>query len=177
VIGWVTHSERPLTVNEILEAFAVEEDFDEIDEENLTSPKMLLQVCVGLVTINEVDSTLRMVHATAHEFFRSLPGGFAVLEEDIAKTCLGYQCLRPLEKGACTTVENLDLRLQEMPFLSYAAQYWGTHVRRIEQHIEPRILKLLDNPSLRASSFQALQHRKRKDRDLAAASFEAFPSG
>jgi hypothetical protein len=116
VIGWVTHSEHPLTVNKILEAFAIEEDFDEIDEENLTSPKMLLQVCVGLVTINEVDSTLRMVHATVHEFIRSLPEGFAALEEDIAKICLGYQCLQPLEKGACTTSKTLTCAYKRCRF-------------------------------------------------------------
>lgn len=177
VIGWATHAERPLSIDEILHAFALEEDCDEFDEENLTSSKILLQVCVGLVTIKEEDSTIRMVHATAHDFFRSLAEKSASIEEDIAKTCLGYLCLRPLAVGPCTDVESLNGRLRDMPFLAYAAQQWGIHVQRVEKQSESQILKLLENPSLVASSFQALQHRKRKHRELAIASFEALPTG
>jgi hypothetical protein len=47
----------------------------------------------------------------------------------------------------------------------------------VEQVLLPLIRKLLDNSSLRASSFQALQYRKRLEPQLAEASFAALPTG
>jgi ankyrin repeat protein len=71
-------------------------------------------------------------------------------------------------------------RFRQMPFLSYAARYWGIHIQdaEMERNLEVPINKLLDNDGLRSSSFQALQYRERiKDPDLAAALFDTLPKG
>jgi hypothetical protein len=72
VIGWMIHTERLLTTAELLHAFAVEDDTDGINNQNLISTPMLLQVCVGLVILNE-DTTISLVHATVHTFFADMP--------------------------------------------------------------------------------------------------------
>ncbi|KAJ7111440.1 ankyrin repeat-containing domain protein [Mycena epipterygia] len=176
VIAWITHAERRLTTEELLHGLAVEDDMDEIDEENLTSARMVLQVCVGLVLVND-DTSVSLVHATAHKFFQDMPTQFLNTHNDIASTCLRYLCMQTFETGSCDNVLEMDTRLQNMPFLAYAAHHWGRHARRVEHLLIPLIRKLLDNSSLRESSFQALQYRKRLEPQLAEASFAALPTG
>ncbi|KAF8217396.1 ankyrin repeat-containing domain protein [Mycena galopus ATCC 62051] len=176
VITWITHAERRLTTAELLHALAVEDDSDELDEENFVSARMVLQVCVGLVLVND-DTSVSLVHATAHKFFQDMPSQFPNPHNDIASTCLRYLGMRTFETGPCNNVLEMDARLQSMPFLAYAAHHWGHHARRVEQLLIPLIRKLLDNSSLRASSFQALQYRKRLEPQLAEASFAALPTG
>ncbi|KAJ7078559.1 ankyrin repeat-containing domain protein [Mycena belliarum] len=177
VIAWIVHAERRLRTSELLQAFAVEDDGDEIDEENFTSVRMLLQVCVGLIVVND-DTTIGLVHATAHSFFEETLQPFSNAHEDMANTCLRFLCLRnPFGHGPCNALTELDARIRDMPFLAYAAYHWGQHARRAEQPLMPLIRKLLDDDSLRASSFQVLQHRKRLDPQLAEASFAALPTG
>ncbi|KAF7352041.1 putative Ankyrin repeat-containing protein [Mycena venus] len=176
VIAWITHAERRLTTAELLHALAVEDDMDELDEENFVSVRMVLQVCVGLVLVND-DTSVSLVHATAHNFFQDMPTQFLNTHNDIASTCLRYLCMRTFETGPCENVLEMDARLQNMPFLAYAAHHWGRHARRVEYLLIPLIRKFLDNSSLRASSFQALQYRKRREPQLAEASFAALPTG
>ncbi|KAJ7078564.1 ankyrin repeat-containing domain protein [Mycena belliarum] len=177
VIAWIVHAERRLRTSELLQAFAVDHDGNEVDEQNITSLSMLLQVCVGLVVVND-DTTIGLVHATAHSFFEDKLQPFLNAHEDMANTCLRFLCLQnPFGHGPCDTLTELDARICDMPFLAYAAYHWGQHARRVEQPLIPLIRKLLDDNSLRASSFQVLQHRKRPDPQLAEASFAALPTG
>ncbi|KAJ7439204.1 ankyrin repeat-containing domain protein [Mycena latifolia] len=176
-ITWIVYAERRLTTAELLHAFAVEDDVDEIDEENFTSVRMLLQVCVGLVLVND-DTTVSLVHATAHTFFDDKLQRFVNAHEDMASTCLRYLCMSsPFGAGACDNVLEMDARLRSMPFLAYAAHHWGRHARRVEQPVMPLIRKLLDIASLRDSSFQALQHHPRRDPQLSEPLFAALPTG
>ncbi|KAJ7111386.1 ankyrin repeat-containing domain protein [Mycena epipterygia] len=175
VIAWITHAERRLTTTELLHALAVEDDTDEIDEDNFVSARIVLQVCVGLVLVND-DASISLVHATAHKFFQDMPAQFANTHIDMASTCLHYLCMRTFRTGPCDNVLDMDTRLQKMPFLAYAAHHWGRHARRVEQPLIPLIRKLLDNDSLRANSFQALQYRKRLEPQVAEASFAALPT-
>ncbi|KAJ7616947.1 ankyrin repeat-containing domain protein [Mycena polygramma] len=176
VIAWITHAERRLTTAELLHALAVEDDTDELDEENFVSTRMVLQVCVGIVLVNE-DTSVSLVHATAHKFFQDIPSQFSNTHTDIATTCLRYLCMRTFGTGPCANVVEMDARFQDMPFLSYAAHHWGRHARRVEDSLIRLIHSLLDNACLRASSFQALQYRKRFAPQLAEASFAALPTG
>ncbi|KAJ7439211.1 ankyrin repeat-containing domain protein [Mycena latifolia] len=177
VIAWIVHAERRLTTAELLHAFAVEDDTDEIDEENFTSVRMLLQVCVGLVSVND-DTTVGLVHATAHTFFEDKLERFLNAHEDMASTCLRYLCMSsPFGAGACDNVLEMDARLRSMPFVAYAAHHWGRHARRVEQPVMPLIRKLLDATSFRDSSFQALQHHTRRDPQLSEPLFATLPTG
>ncbi|KAJ7033224.1 ankyrin repeat-containing domain protein [Mycena alexandri] len=176
-IAWIIHAEQRLTTAELLHAFAVEEGEDEIDEENVTTLRMLLQVCVGLVIVSD-DTTITLVHGTAHAFFKSMDTQFANTQLDMARTCLRYLCMStPFSAGPCNNVLDMNQRLDQMSFLTYAAHYWGRHVRGIEQPLTQLICRLLGDTRLCGSSFQALQYRRHLDPQLAEASFAALPTG
>ncbi|KAJ7851754.1 ankyrin repeat-containing domain protein [Mycena leptocephala] len=156
VIAWITHAERRLKAEELLHAFAVEENEDKIDEENVTSLRILLQVCVGLVIVSD-HMTVTLVHATAHTFFKDMHAQLQTLT-----------LIWPVP---------MDQRIDKMSFLAYAAHYWGRHARGIEQPLTQLICRLLGDSSLCASSFQALQYHQHLDPQLAEASFAALPTG
>ncbi|KIY73404.1 ankyrin [Cylindrobasidium torrendii FP15055 ss-10] len=64
-----------------------------------------------------------------------------------------------------------------MPFLAYAARYWGWHARSIERPLIPLIRKLLEDFNLRASSYQVLHSRQSQSPQLSEAIFAALPTG
>ena len=177
VIGWVSHAERHLKVDELRHALAVGKGAHSIDIEDLTSTKIILQVCIGLLMLDSESSTFRLIHYTAHEYFRQLHQQFAEVQLDIAETCLTYLTYQPMCQGPCSTLEALRRRYESMPLLSHAAQCWGQHAVKVEQEMGPQILQALKHESNRSSSFQALQHRELKHTNLAAALFESLPTG
>ncbi len=177
IIGWVSHAERHLKVDELRHALAVEKGAHSIDDEDLTSIKIILQVCIGLLILDSESGTFRLIHYTAHEYFQQLHQQFAEIQINIAETCLTYLTYQPICQGPCSTVEALRRRYKSMPLLSYAAQCWGHHAVKVEQEMGPQILQALKHDSIRPSSFQALQYRELNHADLAAALFESLPTG
>ncbi|KAI1323121.1 ankyrin repeat-containing domain protein, partial [Xylariaceae sp. FL0255] len=155
VIGWITHVRRPLKIQELMHSLAVEEDSLELDKSNIPSEKTILRVCEGLVIVNS-DSTITMAHATIFEWICSL--GWESSHGDIAQTCLHYLKLKPLSLGPCAEPEDLIFRAREMPFLEYAAGNWGKHILGKDEETRLKILiqNILDDPQLRAATFQVL---------------------
>ncbi|ORY56968.1 uncharacterized protein BCR38DRAFT_414280 [Pseudomassariella vexata] len=158
VIGWIINARRLLTAAEIIDGFAIEEGMDEIDPEAMTNVQLLLNVCAGLVTIDET-STIRLVHTSVYEFFQPLKYGLTEVQVDIAQACIRYLCAKPMSTGPAKDVVDLRKRLDDMPFLEYASHNWGGHItdQTTEDTLSSLILLLLDNEDIRWSSFQALQ--------------------
>ena len=177
VIGWVSHAERHLKVDELRHALAVEKGAHSIDIEDLTSIKIILQFCIGLLMLDSESGTFWLIHYSAHEYSRQLHQQFAEVQLEIAETCLTYLTYQPMCQGPCSTLEALRRRYESMPLLSYAAQCWGHHAVKVEQEMVPQILQALKHDSTRSSSFQALQYRELNHADLAAALFESLLTG
>ena len=177
IIGWVSHAERHLKVDELRHALAVEKGAHSIDDEDLTPIKIILQVCIGLLTLDSESGTFRLIHHTAYEYFRQLDQHFAEIQLDMAETCLTYITYQPICHRPCSTVEALRRRYESMPLLNYAAQHWGHHAANVEQELGDDILQALNHDSIRSSAFQALQYRELNSADLAAALFESLPTG
>ena len=176
VIGWVAHAEERLKVEELRHALAVEEDTGNIDLENLTATKIILQVCIGLLYIDPVDDTISLVHLTAYEYFRKLKDHFSQMQLEMAKTCIMYLGYRPICDGTCGSIEALQGRFMDMPLLGYAAKHWGDHARQVEQELSSEVLQVVKDEGIRGSSFQALQYQDLKNPKLAVALFESLPT-
>ena len=175
VIGWISHAERRFKVEELRHALAVEENTNCMDKENLTSTKIVLQVCMGLVFVDPAEEHIHLVHHTAYEYFRRLKDRFPKIQLEMTKTCLTYLGYRTICDGTCSSVEELRHRFENMPLLGYAAQCWGDHARQVEQDMSTQILTLLNDEAFRSSSFQALHYRELSNPGLAAAVFESLP--
>ncbi|KAF3191573.1 hypothetical protein TWF106_004296 [Orbilia oligospora] len=143
VLSWLTHAKRPFSVEELCHGLAVEPDTTSLDDENLPAPKLLINVCGGLVVIDRESSTIRLAHLTVREYFtRMTPQLFGGINVSIAESCVTYLSFDTFSTGVCHDDESLEIRLQDNPFLRYSAKHWGDHVRGEGEH---KLLKLVSD--------------------------------
>ena len=145
---WICHTERPLQVDELRHALAVEIGSTIFDSESAPSIGVLLGCCQGLITVDKESSTVRLIHFTVQEYLCAHPNLFSHPHTVIAKACLTYLNSRQ--------VKNLPSypppSHQSMPFLEYSSRYWGNHANKgFSVHVGALALKLLslyeDHPS------------------------------
>jgi len=139
-LTWVCHSERPLHVDELCHALAVDAGATDFDPENIPSIDTLLHCCQGLITVDKEASTVRLIHYTVQEYLTSPPDLFNKPHSILAETCLAYlnsQHVKNLESHSPSDH-------QIMPFLKYSSRYWGTHTRvELSDHTRTLALELL----------------------------------
>ena len=136
VLSWITHTRRPLSVEELRHGLAVEyDDIEEpdgdFDPENLLSPRSLVDVCAGLVVIDPRSQNIRLVHYTTQEFFnKERLHLFEDAENDISMACLTYLSYSVFSGFSSERLISETLRLY--PFLAYAVLNWVLHISSIE---------------------------------------------
>jgi len=139
-LTWVCHSERPLQVDELCHALAVEVGATDFDPENVPPMSTLLDCCQGFITVDKEASTVRLIHYTVQEYLSSHPGLFSKPHSVLAETCLTY--LNSPQVKNLPSHPHPDHR--SMPFLKYSSRYWGTHARReLSDHVRTLALELL----------------------------------
>ena len=123
---WVSHSDRPLQVDELCHALAVEVGSADFDPDNVPLIATLLGCCQGLIAVDKEASTVRLIHYTLQEYLSSYPDLLATAHSVIAETCLTYLNSRQV-KGLPPYPLPDD---RSIPFLKYSSRYWGTHAKR-----------------------------------------------
>ena len=98
VMQWITHAFRPLRTEEIMHAFAVEDDEEEVFADNVPLVDFVLRICAGLVIINQATHAFRMAHTSIYEYIRSISPTEAI-HEDMASTSLRYLCCKRMILG------------------------------------------------------------------------------
>jgi len=145
VLMWVLYSQRPLQAEELCHALGVEIGSSDLDPDSVPTSRTLLSSCLGLVTVEESSSTLRLVHPTLRRYFLSHPTIFQYPDSRIAEVCLTYlnsACLWDLSRTP-------DSAPPVMPFLEYASCYWVKHARRgMVENVETLALRLLNRRAL-----------------------------
>ena len=154
VLMWVSHSERPLHVDELCQALGVEGSTD-LDIQNIPAIETLITSSLGLVTIEESSSTLRLIHYTLQEYLSHNPGLFLKPHSMISEVCLTYLNFRYI-RGFSPTIRLIP---PTIPFVEYASCYWGAHARReITERVKSLALELLDGYDKHISSKMLLLH-------------------
>ena len=141
VISWIFYAKRPLKIFELREILAVEPDDTKFDPSGLHERDLILEVCCGLISIDEQDETIRLVHYSLQEYLTTCwHEHWPKAEETVAATCIAY-----------LTLEDFSVHMLEyyMPahcqFLSYAAEYWGEHLKGpFKAILEDQICRLLE---------------------------------
>ena len=125
-VMWISHSERPLKANELCHALAVEIGSPNLNTDNVPSISTVLACCQGLIVVENETSTVRLIHFTLQEYFRTQPHLFGPAHSTIAETCLTY--LNSQQVKAISS--SLSRNLQDTPFLEYSSVYWGVHAKK-----------------------------------------------
>lgn len=96
ILQWLSCAKRPLRVEELCQALAVEWDGEgepprELDMDNILKADSLVDVCAGLVVIDSESGVIRLVHFTAEEYFRRHRDEvFPEAGREIVKTCVAF---------------------------------------------------------------------------------------
>ena len=122
---WISHAERPLSVDEICHALAVEIESTDTNPNNIPSIQTVLGCCQGLAAVDKEFSTIRLIHFTLKDYFSCHAGLFGGSHSKVAETCLTYLNFQAIKN--ISTSPSRDF--QYTPFLEYASLYWGTHMR------------------------------------------------
>ncbi|KAI9771567.1 MAG: hypothetical protein M1839_002760 [Geoglossum umbratile] len=131
-LTWLSHVQRTLTISELQHALATMPGVDRFDPKNLTDSTFLVESCLGLVTVDQKTSVVRLVHLTINEYLQErrdelLPQG----HKNLAINCLNYLMLQdfglaaPPRRG-----DDLEKLTTKYPFLKYASTYWGQHASK-----------------------------------------------
>lgn len=103
ILLWILHSTRPLRVQEVQHALAMEEGDDQLYLDGLVDEQELTSFCAGLVVVDEQSGFIGLVHSTTQEFFQQRKQElFPLAHEIIATTCITYLCTKDFkDSGAC----------------------------------------------------------------------------
>ena len=123
---WISHSERPLNVDEVCHALAVEIGSTDIHARNVPSIRTVLSCCQGLAVVDKGSSTVRLIHFSLKEYLSGRADLFDGAHSKIAETCLTYLNFRAIKDLSPT--HSRDLR--GAPFLNYSSLHWGIHMRK-----------------------------------------------
>jgi len=155
VLMWVSHSERPLHVDELCHALGVEEGSHDLNVRNIPAIETLLACSLGLVMVEKSSSTVRLIHYTLHEYLSHNSDLFFKPHSVIAEVCLTYLNFRHIRDFSPT----LCSIPPTIPFAEYASCYWGTHARReTTESVKRLALKLLHGYDKHISSKMLLLH-------------------
>ncbi|KAL8802592.1 MAG: hypothetical protein Q9200_006532 [Gallowayella weberi] len=168
----LSHVRRPLQLSELIDALAVRPGLTSVNIKYRSTRKKVLESCHGLVTVDEESQIIRLVHYSVHGFLLSRPEQeFAQGERLIAELCITYQMMGPFSSGCCRDkkgrIERQQIirRLDQYPFIAYAARYWGAHVLAANSsQINERALDFLRAGPQRASSYQIWPYTKGRNR-------------
>lgn len=135
VLAWIFSAARPLKPRELQEAVALEDDDTTIEEDFLTDERTLIDICGGLVAIDENSQTVRFVHYTVQEYFECNPTILDGAHAMIAQRCLQYLSLDCFDIDQEWDLQNewLQIRIKENALYEYAARNWGYHTGFVQQ--------------------------------------------
>jgi len=130
---WISYAERPLRVDELCHALAVELGSTDFNAGNVPSISTVVGCCQGLISVDEETSTVRLINLTLQEYLFSSPGIFLVCEprfcephSEMAEICLTY--LKSNRVKALVVSASPDAG--GAPFLEYCSVYWGVHAKK-----------------------------------------------
>ncbi|KAF7515244.1 hypothetical protein PCG10_003552 [Penicillium crustosum] len=157
VLSWITHAKRLLSIRELQYALAIKKGKFQLDEGDLPHMGDMVSVCLGLVTIDDESTIIRLVHHTTQEYFmRSREDWFSNAHTEIAESCVTCLSFDVFEAGYCASHDSLRARLGTTVLYGYAAKNWGHHARCSLNEDEGLIMNLLQNTSKVSACSQAM---------------------
>ncbi|KAF7188357.1 Vegetative incompatibility protein HET-E-1 [Pseudocercospora fuligena] len=162
---WIVHANRPLSPHELTHAVGIGYGHTGIDDEDVTPIEDIISFCDGLITIDQQSQAVRLVHQTTMEYLEQNSAQyFPEAKLYLAYCCLTYLSDSAFASGPSTTASHLYHRIRQWPFLRYAAENWGLHLKDVEQNgsaadldsLQDRIFAFLTNQSLVETAAQVM---------------------
>ncbi|KAJ6579081.1 ankyrin repeat domain-containing protein [Mycena vulgaris] len=148
-LTWVSNAKRLLSVSELREALAIEENSTFLDLDNLLDIDMILSVCAGLIVVDETLSVVRLVHYTTQGYLDNIQSDqFPWAQTKIVSACLTYLFFKEFENLPRFWKEQRTMILKHS-FLKYA-QYCLLHAKgQPELQLQNKIMVFLTTEARR----------------------------
>ncbi|KAI8935778.1 hypothetical protein NX059_007298 [Plenodomus lindquistii] len=155
VLSWISYAQRPMTVQELCHALAVEQGDERLNSDNVSDVGDIVSVCAGLVTVNEENQVIHLVHYTTQKFLERIREQWNPnAQYDIATTCITYLSLKTFKSGTCSTPMEFRSRLAQNVFLDYSARFWSQHIADIQEEVSELAMRFLQDENLVACVLQ-----------------------
>ena len=166
---WISHATRPLVVDELSEALAIRLGDTFLNRELQPRLGIMVDCCMGLVTVDEKTSEVRLVHYSVQEYLLANQSAlFPDAEKIIAEACITYSLFDVFGEGSgCRSGKSeIEDLIIDHPFVRYACRCWGIHAECAnDERVEKLALKFLRSSRHRACSYQLAQFiSRRKER-------------
>ncbi|KAJ7681640.1 ankyrin repeat-containing domain protein [Mycena rosella] len=157
-LSWISNAKRLLRVPELREALAVEPGTKALDPDNLLDMDIVLSVCAGLITVDQADGVVRLVHYTTQQYLdRVQTTYFPSAQTDIAFTCITYLSFDTFAPW----IHDIYSFKYEYPLLLYTLEYGLVHARgQPEFDLKDILLEFLANATQWISTWES--HRSFK---------------
>ncbi|KAK3945918.1 hypothetical protein QBC46DRAFT_403003 [Diplogelasinospora grovesii] len=119
VLSWIIYAKRPLHIDELQLALAVEPGRSELGEDNFTDNDDMISACAGLVTVDQKTNIIRL--QTQERWFSNK-------KTEITEACVTYLSFSVFGSAARGDKIAFTRSLWDS-FLGYAARYWSFHAR------------------------------------------------
>ncbi|RPA93327.1 hypothetical protein L873DRAFT_1705983, partial [Choiromyces venosus 120613-1] len=87
---WISRSRWPLKTEELCHALGVESGAEDVIIDNVPSIEIVLSCTLGLITIDEKEGTVHLLHKTLQEYLDTHSIPFATAHSMMAEICLTY---------------------------------------------------------------------------------------
>lgn len=155
IFRWVSHASDDLTIDQLSHALSVDWDAPadrrhSFDAKNIYRPADIVDVCLGLVRVEEESHIVRFVHDTAKVYFSmdsstlSKDSTFASVQGQLAATCLTYMAFDDFVEGPCASQNDLKALAKFYCFFPYAVRHVGNHLRDSSENDQAILLTQLD---------------------------------
>jgi ankyrin repeat protein/nucleoside phosphorylase len=161
VLSWITCAKRPLSIPELQYAVAIKQGQFQLDDGDLPHIEDIVSVCLGLITIDDESSIIRLVHYTTQEYFvQTKQEWVSNAHAEIARSCITFLSFDVFETGYRLTENDLSTRLETTVLYGYAVETWGYHARNSPIENNRLILDFLQDTSKVSVCSQAMVYLK-----------------
>ncbi|KAI9689609.1 MAG: hypothetical protein M1822_010261 [Bathelium mastoideum] len=134
----------PLTLEQLCEALAIEEESSKIDDENrIQPPEIILGICKSLVNYDLDTQTISLAHSSVQTFLLSTHDTFtnvayfqfsrAELLNMVLRKYLTYLLFEDFNAGFPHNITELQFLFRQYPLLSTTAQ-WPNIVKQLDEY-------------------------------------------
>jgi len=155
-LSWLTKARRILTIKELQVAVSVEPDTPSLNDDCVPDEWTLVDICAGLVVIDERSHTIRLTHDTTRDYLLRKKIIRSDADRALAISCITYLSFDTF-KVACESQDAVKRRFSTYPMLEYIAQNTSSHLKSCDENdTKSEVLKFLGSAGNFLSYLQAM---------------------
>jgi hypothetical protein len=132
-LAWLVKSQRILTIKELQIAVSLEADMTKLEKIDMPDEEKLIDICFGLVMMDDVNKTVRLAHFTAQEYLNRMNIIPQNSDTTLAIACTTYLSFDEFKKNACPSCQDYRHRCNRHHYFEYSVANISFHLNSSNQ--------------------------------------------